>query len=191
MSDCIQGMWGGGPQGEPAPKHGASPDGVAAGGVCRTMGCAQSWDAHAKEISWCMIPLCSHTRVGFCAQPHPGPAEGSACLTIVPDGEIWLRAALEAPARCCSCLCPAVHQEMSWTGRVSLPGLVFNGSGRAPGFCGLSQWHSRAWALGEEEQGAGGGKGERRQSWELLTDLLFMECRSSLVDTIQMAAISW
>lgn len=51
---------------------------------------------------------------------------------------------------------------MSQAVRVSLPGLVFNGSGRAPGFCGLSQWYSRAWALGEEEQGAGGGKGERR-----------------------------
>lgn len=138
-----------------------------------------------------MIPLCSHTQMGFCAQPHPGPAEGSACLAIVPDAVVWLWAALEAPAHCCSCPCPAVHQGVSWAGWVSLPGLVFNGRGRVPGFCGLSQWYSRAWALGEEEQGAGGGKGERRQSWELLTDLLFMECGSSLVDTIQMAAISW
>lgn len=135
---------------------------------------------------------------GASLQPHTDgllctatsrPSEGSACLTIVPDGEIRLQAALEAPARCCSHPCPAVHQEMSWAGRVSLPGLLFNGSGRVPGFCGLSQWHSRAWAFGRG--GAGEGKGERRQSWELLTDLLFMECGSSLVDTIQMAAISW
>jgi len=70
-------------------------------------------------------------------------------------------------------------------------GPVLNGSGRAPGFRSLPQWHSRARALGEEERGAGGGQGERRRSWELLTDLLFMECGSSLVDTVQMAAISW
>lgn len=98
---------------------------------------------------------------------------------------------LGGPGTLLSCLCPAVHQGMCQAGWVCLPGLVFNGNGRAPGFCGLSQWHSRAWALGEVEQGAEGGKGEWRQSWELLTDLLFMECRSSLVDTIQMAAISW
>lgn len=54
-----------------------------------------------------MIPLCSHTEVGFCAQPHPGPAEGSVCLTIVPDGEIrllWRPQHTAAAAR--ALLCP-------------------------------------------------------------------------------------
>ena len=107
-------------------------------------------------------------------QPHTGrllstaasrPSGGSACLTIVPAGEIHLWVALEAPAPRRSRPCSAVHQGTSRAGRASLPGMVFNGSGRAPGFRGLSQQHGRARALGKEERGARGR--ERGEETEL------------------------
>lgn len=179
------------PRGELAPKHGAGlltpvlP-------VCRNVGCARVSGCMGKRGGFLVPSHLSAASRGW-AFVH-SPIQARRRLRMSDHCSCWrntLRVALEAPAPCRSRPCPAVHQGTSRASQASLPEPVFNGCGRVPGFRGLSQRHGRARALGEEERGAGGGKGERRRSWELLTDLLFMECGSSLVDTVQMAAISW
>lgn len=78
---------------------------------------------------------------------------------------------------------------------------AFNGSGREPVFLWLLSTVSLFSTVGVLGLGAGivnewegevceMGKRRGRHGWKLLTDLLFMECRSSLVDAVQMAAIS-